>query len=533
MDAVIAVFVFLLLVAVVLSLVLRPEGGSGDVNTLEVRGKRIADLLSVGPDAVIVDGEVDMQRLANLSNQSFADLQALFDENAQFCIVMEDREGNVITVEKKTGIGSEGLIVSEGKRCGRILKCDEDGDGNVADIEECLPFPGYFADCNDNNPHITPTSSNPYCDCDWSDGYGDGRQEICSNNIDDDCDGKIDQGCSAVVSPPYLMSDPWITPLTPSFEVPSDEDLTCNAVVDDPNEEDYLFYRIVWYRTNPPAGEFYSMQKFLLPFRYRTYPETTIVDINEYYQKNGSAYTPNNPSFAEREGGHWGVASFDGRSEQVGLRDSILIEHERLAPNNNYREFTFSAWVKQESYNDSALPNPLPIRAIAQREQSWRVLSLDDTVRFEWWDEDALIWNEYDTGSPIPLNTWAHYALVVNRSNITQYINGIPYGELDLIGHARLDRPDIGSELRNRFWIGGCDTPYCDGYNPFNGSMDDAAFYRWALKEEQIQLMANNRHNVLSHTMTEPGNQWKCSATPIDGTGRFGQTRWSTPVTII
>jgi len=60
---------------------------------------------------------------------------------------------------------------------------DGDGFGNAASgtIEACSSSQGYVSnntDCNDSNPTVHP-----------------GAMEICGNNIDDDCDGQVDETC--------------------------------------------------------------------------------------------------------------------------------------------------------------------------------------------------------------------------------------------------------------------------------------------------------------------------------------------------
>lgn len=57
---------------------------------------------------------------------------------------------------------------------GDVLLVDNDGDGWVEAINECVPG----GDCDDNDPAINP-----------------GMEEICGNDIDENCDGTIVLNC--------------------------------------------------------------------------------------------------------------------------------------------------------------------------------------------------------------------------------------------------------------------------------------------------------------------------------------------------
>jgi len=74
---------------------------------------------------------------------------------------------------------------------------DADGDGqgdkNKPKVRSCIPLPGYTTnddDCDDSNPNVYK-----------------GGTEICSNNIDDNCNKKVDEGCGR---PNGRMADPAI-----------------------------------------------------------------------------------------------------------------------------------------------------------------------------------------------------------------------------------------------------------------------------------------------------------------------------------
>ena len=66
------------------------------------------------------------------------------------------------------------------------LAIDNDEDGWYSDGQFNLDG---LPDCDDNNPFLFPLNTNNYCDCDDSDGFGQGTVEVCGNGIDEDCDG--------------------------------------------------------------------------------------------------------------------------------------------------------------------------------------------------------------------------------------------------------------------------------------------------------------------------------------------------------
>jgi iduronate 2-sulfatase len=63
------------------------------------------------------------------------------------------------------------------------LDSDGDGYGNASISVQACSMPAGFSenktDCNDNNANVHP-----------------GAVEVCGNNIDDDCDGQVDEGCT-------------------------------------------------------------------------------------------------------------------------------------------------------------------------------------------------------------------------------------------------------------------------------------------------------------------------------------------------
>lgn len=79
---------------------------------------------------------------------------------------------------------------------GSTVCIDEDGDGygsNPYDNKDCRYEK---VDCVDNNENIHPDNQNSFCDCNYDDKYYIGGYERNDDNIDNDCDGRVDESAS-------------------------------------------------------------------------------------------------------------------------------------------------------------------------------------------------------------------------------------------------------------------------------------------------------------------------------------------------
>jgi hypothetical protein len=76
------------------------------------------------------------------------------------------------------GMTVDGRCVAFGRGCARCVPpCDMDGDGFCPGKRtDNMPD----GDCNDNDPSVSPEGT-----------------EVCGNGVDDDCDGKVDEVCTA------------------------------------------------------------------------------------------------------------------------------------------------------------------------------------------------------------------------------------------------------------------------------------------------------------------------------------------------
>jgi len=73
---------------------------------------------------------------------------------------------------------------------------DQDKDGALAQD-----------DCNDLNSSVYPSNTNIYCDCNSS-LYGQGRSEICGNDVDENCDGVVESCTTAYANPQVIGTMP-------------------------------------------------------------------------------------------------------------------------------------------------------------------------------------------------------------------------------------------------------------------------------------------------------------------------------------
>lgn len=67
--------------------------------------------------------------------------------------------------------------------------------------------------------------------------------------------------------------------------------------------------------------------------------------------------------------------------------------------------------------------------------------------------------------------------------------------------------------------------------NNFNGSIDDVMIFNNSLTDEQIQLIYENRTDIIHESLTDVGDIWNASMTPNDGS-EDGTTKYSNNLTI-
>ena len=103
-------------------------------------------------------------------------------------------------------------------------------------------------------------------------------------------------------------------------------------------------------------------------------------------------------------------------------------------------------------------------------------------------------------------NTWYHIVMTVNDTNTSLYVDGT----LNMTAaHGAVGLNDFN------FTIGAVEV--ANGYSRFfNGTIDEVKLWNLSLNPTQIQLLYQNKTNVISLNQTNAGETWKVEITPTD-----------------
>ncbi len=143
---------------------------------------------------------------------------------------------------------------------------------------------------------------------------------------------------------------------------------------------------------------------------------------------------------------------------------------------NPYGAFTAEAWVKPNTLAADSQDYRTAFSSMGSGPTGWLVYQQPDNT-WAWVifaDNWVATW-VYDTADVINTNTWYHIVLTREGSLFTFYVNGKSVGstEYDIYNPNRNGKTDLG-------WRSD------DGWNPFDGAIDDVAFYNKALTFEQV-----------------------------------------------
>ncbi len=143
-DAIVAT-TLVLIVSIAILFLFENLGKSKKFESLVSEGELVSESLT-RPDApgFVVDSKLNKELLQQFANRSYSDLKSLFGLQADFCIHLEDEEGNLINISRNiTGIGSHRAKVN-GVECVTLDEKSVCGDLSCSGSETCASCP---ADC--------------------------------------------------------------------------------------------------------------------------------------------------------------------------------------------------------------------------------------------------------------------------------------------------------------------------------------------------------------------------------------------------
>jgi len=151
--------------------------------------------------------------------------------------------------------------------------------------------------------------------------------------------------------------------------------------------------------------------------------------------------------------------------------------------------FTIEYWAKPFSITDDAVgPAPVFDRVSSSPRSGWVFFQRSPTTGwdFRMYDGNGSNVGFELTGGTNAQNTWSHIVVVWNGVSPVMYVNG-----------ALADNTSTGSGVYNASTAATLSLgSYDDGSNPFDGAVDEFAFYQTALTPVQIL----NHYNTASST---------------------------------
>jgi hypothetical protein len=292
-----------------------------------------------------------------------------------------------------------------------------------------------------------------------------------------------------------------------SYTYPT-ENLTVNNISTTDPENDTVTNIINWYKDGT------SLTLLNMPFEGGSTSGTINNDgtTKDYSSNNnGTVIAATWNSTAGHDGK--GAYKFSGNDSYIEINDSSL----------SSQYVTVSAWAKSDLTNYSYYGH---IVNKVQTNPGTYVLLVDSatnmvgfSIRLDG-DEDSF----YYASSDLPIDTnWHHYVGTYDGDKVKLYIDNVLQTIIDdTDGTIDTDNSDI---LR----IGAHPTLT---ENAFNGTIDDVMIYNYAISQEQIQALYNNRIDLIVSNETTSGETWNATITPNDGY-QDGETLWGNSLEII
>ncbi len=122
-DAIVAVTMFVIS-AIVLFYLSGPAAENRQSERLQSEAEKLPATLSSQQNlsSVFIQGsKINEQKLREAINTSYDNLRSLLGINSDFCIYLEDENGNIVPIGGKVGIGSPLANISSGKGCNETI----------------------------------------------------------------------------------------------------------------------------------------------------------------------------------------------------------------------------------------------------------------------------------------------------------------------------------------------------------------------------------------------------------------------------
>jgi lysophospholipase L1-like esterase len=232
------------------------------------------------------------------------------------------------------------------------------------------------------------------------------------------------------------------------------------------------------------------------------------------YSGNGQTATTSGSPVWDATGGRdgRGVYDFDGSDDALIVPDAAALDADYV---------TLAAWIRLDSY-------PVDPRVISKEYGTTEPYSIytlsvggDGDVgklqlRVGLVGQDRII----VTGNTvISLSQWTHVAATFDGAEVVLYINGTPDITAPVSGTLRHNDQPVyigASEFYGRF---------------FDGRIDDARIYPYALSGDQVFALYDDGPNVITASETSVGDQWQARVTPFSDT-EAGMTYQTNTLTI-
>ncbi|UCH82622.1 MAG: hypothetical protein JSW50_09030, partial [Candidatus Latescibacterota bacterium] len=255
-----------------------------------------------------------------------------------------------------------------------------------------------------------------------------------------------------------------------------------------------------WYKDGSPV------HALLMPF------EGGAANALMDHSGNGQTATASGSPVWNATGGYGGNGAFefDGVDDFLALPDAAALDVDYV---------TLAAWIYVDSFPNAA-------RIISKETGTTEPYSIY-TLMLTGTNDDQLELrvgvggSRYRLigGTPVPGGQWVHVAGTYDGSNMKIYVNGQIDETFPLGGPLMQNDNNVrigSSEFYGRY---------------FNGRIDDARIYGYALSAEQILALYNTGPNIIKYTETEVGELWHTRVTPFSST-EAGSTYVSNTVAI-